>query len=525
MILEWAVALALAAEPELPSALQPHPDKLLVHEVLELRPTPGHHFEPKARQLCGAEKPFELTPRRFRCQLNQPGDVKVTASACEDSGKLCLPETFFVHVDGKAGAPSAAPAANAPHLPPIEGFLTDQPEKALAQAKSGHKLLYIHFGAIWCPPCNMLEELTYPTPEFKKASAGYVLLRLDADADVSWDWKTRFKVGGYPTLIIADEQLREIGRVVGWLPAPMLAGKLDELQRLKDQPVDSSKDGLRVGRWHYERGEYARARKAFAGRKEAEAHRYDLLSEAELAKQEDRKDALIRAYRALVGDFPADVELSGWLAELLELDKPFAAARLEQAKAVADAWVNDPKLDATGYTKGDVYEGTAELLDSAGSQADAKTYYRKGAEAFGAMAERSPLTLSRGPNIERAYCLRKSGDTKAAGALYEKLVAAYPDEFTFRRSYAEMLLEQGDKKKAYEQASLAAEHSYGDNWLRAVHLKASLELQLGKKDEARRTLETALSEASLPSSTQLRTHRYIAKLRGLLAKLDQPGAR
>jgi predicted Zn-dependent protease len=371
----------------------------------------------------------------------------------------------------------------------------------------------------------MLEELTYPTPEFKAASARYVRLRLDADSDVSWAWKARFKVGGYPTLIVADEQLREIGRVVGWLPAPALARTLEELKRLKDQPVEASRDRLRVGRWHYERGEYALARKAFEGRKDAEAHRYDLLSEAELAKQEDRKDDLKSAYRALVADFPADYELSGWLGELLELDKPFASARLEQSKAVADAWVNDPKLAVTGETKGDVFEGEAELLDAAGSAEDAKTYYRKAAEAFGAMAERSPLALSRGPNIERAYCLRKAGETAAAGALYEKLVAAYPDEFTFRRAYAEMLSEQGDKNKAYEQASLAVEHSYGDNWLRAVHLKASLELDLGKKDQARRTIESALAEASLPSSTQLRTHRYIAKLRGLLAKLDQASAR
>lgn len=63
------------------------------------------------------------------------------------------------------------------------------------------------------------------------------------------------------------------------------------------------------------------------------------------------------------------------------------------------------------------------------------------------------------------------------------------------------------------------EFSYGDNWLRSVGLLAKAQIASGDKAAARKTLESALDEVVLPTSSRVRTHTLVGKLRELLASL------
>ena len=272
MILLLLAALALPAAAD-SSLLVSRPSTAAVDEVIELKPIPGNHFNTEgAPQKCGGEKAMEVLPRRLRCQVKKPGVATVLVSVCDDKLTYCRQESFDVKVTGmpkakRKSSPSKAAPKGGKGAP--TGFIDNEPARARALARREGRLLFIDFYGIWCPPCNQLEEEAYPDPAFQAASADFVKVGLDADADVSFDWKAHFKVGGYPTLIVADANLDELGSVVGSRSGPALAKFLDDVKAYKDEPVEKAaalvaKGGpeatdlrrLRVPHWHVERGEF-----------------------------------------------------------------------------------------------------------------------------------------------------------------------------------------------------------------------------------------------------------------------------
>ncbi|UPT75651.1 MAG: tetratricopeptide repeat protein [Elusimicrobiota bacterium] len=141
----------------------------------------------------------------------------------------------------------------------------------------------------------------------------------------------------------------------------------------------------------------------------------------------------------------------------------------------------------------------ASFLESLGREAESKAAWSAAADAYGADAKASRLKLARGANLERAYCLAKAGRLDEARALYESLVGAYPDEFSFHQGYARLLFDQKEYPSALISARAAVKNGYGDNYLRAVALEAKILKAMGLKDEAAKSLDAALDEAAAPA--------------------------
>lgn len=532
LLLLAALAAPAAAEPSL---LASRPASALVDEVIELHPVAAHHFNVEAPQKCGGEKALQVLPRRLRCQLTKPGIASILVSVCDDKLTYCRQETFAVKVEGLPKAKrKASPAKAAPKggKGAPSGFIDNAPARARALARREGRLLFIDFYGIWCPPCNQLEEEAYPDPAFQAAAADFVKIGLDADADVSFDWKARFKVGGYPTLIVADANLNELGRVVGSRSGPALAKFLNDVKAYKDEPVEAAAAlvavggpeatelrRLRVAHWHVERGEFAEVETLLAGISDPYARRELLLARRERARLEDDAPARLAATKALIADFPGDPAFASWVAGLAE-SEPAAAAPLRGAvHASVERWSNNPALGDSDFSPGDLVYEQGDIAAAVGSSEEAKGFYSKAADAYGAEAKLSPLSLPRAANLARADALLKAGLKAEAKALYESLVKAYPAEFTFNYEYASELDEDGDAAGAYPYAVKAAEAAYGDNWLRAVRLKGSLELKLGRVAEAAKTVDEALAQTVPPKSPQVRTYRYVTALRDLRGKI------
>jgi protein disulfide-isomerase len=107
-------------------------------------------------------------------------------------------------------------------------WLTDLP-KAQAQARAENKIVLMDFtGSDWCPWCIKFKKETLDDRKFLDyAAKNVVLVEVDFPhkKEQSADLKKanaalndKYKVDGYPTLVVLDKDGKEIGRQEGYEP-------------------------------------------------------------------------------------------------------------------------------------------------------------------------------------------------------------------------------------------------------------------------------------------------------------------
>lgn len=88
-------------------------------------------------------------------------------------------------------------------------------EAAFAQAKASNKPLFLYWGASWCPPCNQVKATIFNRQDFIDKSRHFVPVYLDGDSPGAQKLGARFKVRGYPTMILFKPDGSEITRLPG----------------------------------------------------------------------------------------------------------------------------------------------------------------------------------------------------------------------------------------------------------------------------------------------------------------------
>lgn len=102
---------------------------------------------------------------------------------------------------------------------PLKGWSEDL-DKALKQAKKENKSVLIEFtGSDWCPPCKMMRKEVFSKDDFvKAASKNFILVEIDmprGDKEVAKQNQPlvkKYKVDGFPTVILLDAAGKEFGR-------------------------------------------------------------------------------------------------------------------------------------------------------------------------------------------------------------------------------------------------------------------------------------------------------------------------
>ena len=87
--------------------------------------------------------------------------------------------------------------------------------RAFAQARAAHKPLLLYWGAQWCPPCNQLKATLFNRQDFIERSQAFVAVNLDGDQPGAQKLGSRYKVRGYPTMILFNTEGQEITRLPG----------------------------------------------------------------------------------------------------------------------------------------------------------------------------------------------------------------------------------------------------------------------------------------------------------------------
>jgi thioredoxin-related protein len=106
-------------------------------------------------------------------------------------------------------------------------------DQAMAAAARDDKLLFIYWGAKWCPYCQALRKTVFTQPDFIEKTTLFVPVYLDADLPGAQVWGEIFKVSGYPTLLILKPDRTELARLSGGMDLSQYATVLDEA--LEDQ--------------------------------------------------------------------------------------------------------------------------------------------------------------------------------------------------------------------------------------------------------------------------------------------------
>ena len=88
-------------------------------------------------------------------------------------------------------------------------------DRAFALARAQNKPVLLYWGASWCPPCNQLKATLFNRQDFATLSKSFVAVHVDGDRPGAQKLGTRFKVSGYPTVVLFTPQGQEITRLPG----------------------------------------------------------------------------------------------------------------------------------------------------------------------------------------------------------------------------------------------------------------------------------------------------------------------
>jgi len=137
---------------------------------------------------------------------------------------LALPGACSVETGSSRSAGAAS--ASKDHAGWFEGSFDD----GLEQARASSKLAFVDLWTSWCGPCKRLEQVTFPDPAVQAELAKFVALSIDAESPAGEPLMARYKIAGYPTMLVVAPDGREVGRIVGFKEPAVLVRLLEEIR-------------------------------------------------------------------------------------------------------------------------------------------------------------------------------------------------------------------------------------------------------------------------------------------------------
>ena len=140
---------------------------------------------------------------------------------------LVLAVTLGCSKTPDAPVTAIAPAAKASGIEWIKPQNVADVDRAFETARASSRPVFLFWTAVWCPPCNQVKSTIFTRPEFIEKSRSFVPVYVDADSPSGQVLGERFKVRGYPTMVLLDGNGRELTRLAGSVDAATYMQLLD----------------------------------------------------------------------------------------------------------------------------------------------------------------------------------------------------------------------------------------------------------------------------------------------------------
>jgi thiol-disulfide isomerase/thioredoxin len=447
-------------------------------DQLTLTPPDAHHFNTDAPMKIEAGKvslkpiksESKVTVRLSRMALKQP-EVVASLYLCDNAKTYCVKKTEKFTLKSETG------------------FVLNDADKAFALAKKQGLPVMIDFFGIWCPPCNHLDATVFHDPDFQKVAEGKIIrLKMDADRDSSKKLMDRYVIRGLPTTVFTAADGDELMRLVGEEDSKQMQKRVLDAYQNRDRGyaalVKSAKAGdveaaRRAAQIAIDNEDPATALDLLKGQPSSELGFKALAAQAKKNKDPKTEAKVLQDWLKAFPDSVDSVELYGDLVDLEDTLKDEAAKKqaIQGGLAATQKFLklSPEQLSADHLLVADLKESLADFYDGLGEKDKAKTAYADCVAAYAAEGQAEKTVFPRGPNLERAYCLKKLGFYDETEAIYREGVKVYPDEFTFHLKLAGFLMEiRGDAEAAYPEVLEALKSAYGGQRTRTILLEGKV---------------------------------------------------
>ncbi|MFA3791486.1 thioredoxin family protein [Aliiglaciecola sp. SL4] len=107
---------------------------------------------------------------------------------------------------------------------------------AMAKAQAHDKLILADMSAIWCPTCRKLDSTVFTDEQVEKViDENFVFARVDYDSEQGQSFAQRYRVTGYPVLLIINQRGEKLTRLPLTFDSMEFIGNLNKVLHAQQQ--------------------------------------------------------------------------------------------------------------------------------------------------------------------------------------------------------------------------------------------------------------------------------------------------